>query len=329
MKHKVVRCTRCVMPETNGHITLDTRGVCSVCLKQRRTGGEERGGLERLRRSVAELKGRDCQYDSLVALSGGKDSTMTLYLAVKELGLSPLVVFIDNGFCHEAMYDNVRNATRRLGVDLLIYKPQLIQQLFRHLLLLKSRVYYCRICNALIDVYIRRLALQHNIPLVLGGHTKGQEFLKGTEMFWIYRASDAALIEAVHGLPEFSSVAEIFSSLAMYLHANFKSIRFLSPFHFLDYAEEKILAILTGELGFRLPEVSWPRGSTNCLFNFVSQYLTVSYYGYSQHEAEISSLVRNKELERGRALEIIETPITPRQMGLSLERMGLTVDDIL
>ncbi len=332
MLENLRRCACCVMPETPGHIELDDQGVCPVCRKQQQhtACSQDRGGYEALRRKTVELKGpSDAQYDSLVALSGGKDSTMTLYLAVRELGLNPLVVFIDNGFCNSAMIDNVGNATQRLGADLVIYRPHLIKNLFRHLLKHRSRVYYCRICNALIDVYIRRIALQHNIPLVLGGHTKGQEFLKGAEMFWIYRESDAALLDAIRDEPEFSLVYEIFTSLARYLHAHFSSIQFLSPFYFIEYGEERILSILNGELGYRLPDVSWPTGSTNCLFNFVSQYLTVDYFGYSQHEAEISTLVRNNELDRTRALDIIETPITRQQMDLALERIGLSADEVM
>lgn len=320
------------MPATEGHIVLDENGVCTICRKhaqQQATGRQQvQGGYEALQRNVESFKGRGA-YDCLVALSGGKDSTMSLYIAVKKLSLHPLVVFIDNGFCSEEMYTNVKNATQQLDTDLLIYRPQLIRKLFRHLLLEKSRVYYCRICNALIDILIRKIALQHNIPLILGGHTKGQEFLKGTELFWIYRASDEELLRTIQGMPEFAMVADIFSSLALYMHKNFKAQQLISPFHFIQYGEDEILKVITSELGYRLPEVSWPQGSTNCLFNFVSQLLTVRYFGYSQHEAEISTLVRAHELPRARALDIIQTPITTEQIDMALERIGLAFADLV
>ena len=136
-----------------------------------------------------------------------------------------------------------------------------------------SRVYFCRICNALIDYYIRTIALQHGIQLLISGHTKGQEFLKGTELFWIYRASDAALLEAIKDMPEFALVAEMFASLTLYFHRHFGSLSLMSPFHYLEYEESDILATITTELGYALPEISWPAGSTNCLFNFVCQKL--------------------------------------------------------
>ncbi len=327
------RCSRCVMPETPGHIALDESGSCNLCAKQGAAPapapGRPGGGLPELMAKVdGPRSAATGPYDALVALSGGKDSTMALHIAVKKLGLKPLAVFIDNGFCVEAMYRNVQNAADSLGVDLLILKPQLVKNLFRHLLKQDSRVYFCRICNGLIDHYIREVAVQHGIRLLISGHTKGQEFLKGTELFWIYRASDEALLQAIQGHSEFSLAADMFASLAMYFHRNFGDLTLISPFHFLEYEEGDILATITADLGYALPSVSWPRGSTNCLFNFVCQKLTVDWFGYSQHEAEISTLVRSGEMMRPRALEIIETPIAESELQLALDRIGLTVADI-
>jgi len=330
----IKRCETCVMPETEGHIALDNQGICNICSKsrsqQRPIPSPVQGSLAELRNNIQDATAKAGNFcNSLVALSGGKDSTMALYVTVTELRLRPLAVFIDNGFCTEAMYSNVRNATEKLGVDLIIFAPQLIKNLFKHLLLNRSRVYYCRICNALIDYYLRAIALQHGIPLLITGHTKGQEFLKATELFWIYRESDANLLKAIAGQPEFKLVADIFASLALYFHRHFSSITQVAPFHYINYQEQKILSVLTNELGYTLPEVSWPQGSTNCLFNFVSQSLTVNHFGYSQHEAEISALVRNGEMTRERALEIIETPISETQIDLALAKLNLTCKDII
>ena len=329
------RCAHCVMPETEGHIALDDNGICNICSKHLHHHPQPgppavQGGMDELKNKIHAVPAcADSPYNALLALSGGKDSTMALYVTVKELKLRPLAVFIDNGFCTEAMYSNVRNATEKLGVDLLIYAPQLIKNLFKHLLLSKSRVYYCRICNALIDYYLRIIARQQGIPLLITGLTKGQEFLKGTELFWIYRASDSNLLRSIAGRAEFSLVAEMFASLALYFHKHFGSITQVAPFQYLVYEEQEILKVLTGELGYALPGISWPQGSTNCLFNFVSQSLTVDYFGYSQHEAEISALVRNNEMSRERALEIIDTPISEKQMDLALAKLDLTCRDIV
>lgn len=328
------RCACCIMPETEGHIFLDDDGICNICNKYKISQG--RGQIDQTEKNYVDLKnmiasvkeGRQGEYDSIVAVSGGKDSTMTLYIAKKELNLNPLAVFIDNGFCCEEMYNNVKNATDILGIDLLVYKPQLVKNIFHYLLLQEKPVYYCRICNGLIDYYVREIALKYNITTLLGGYTKGQDFLKGRELFWIYRVSDQNLREGIEGIPEFQEVWEMFDSLSLYFHKKYSSLSLISPFQYLDYNEDKIVEFLYTELGFQLPRISWPVGSTNCLFNFVSQYLSQKQFGYSQHEVEISTLVRNGEISRERGMEIINTPITQDHISMALERIGLTYKDI-
>jgi len=321
------------MPEVKGRVDLNPQGLCRTCANPPKlnavSAGPAETGLrplqEKVDRVAANQRGA---YDCVVGLSGGKDSTMTLYIAKKKLALNPLAVFIDNGFCSDEMYRNVRQATDVLGVDLVMFKPSLIKALFKELLLQKSKVYYCRICNALIDVYLREAAARHGVSLLLGGYTKGQDFLKGRELFWVYRTSDLALQAAVSGKPEFKTVYELFESLTQYFYENFTSIELVSPFQYLGYNEEEIVRTISTELGFRLPVVSWPAGSTNCLFNVVSQYLAVKNFGYSQHEVEISTLVRKGEMRRERALEIVETPLSREHMNLALQRIGLNCDDI-
>ncbi len=328
------RCSICIMPEAEDHVMIDTEGVCSICRRREsvdRTDSQqpEAAGFEALQKKTDEVRTvGEAGYDSLVALSGGKDSTMTLYVARRKLGLNPLAVFVDNGFCCDEMYDNVRNATEVLGVDLIIYRPHLIKELFTHLLRTRTTVYFCRICNALIDLYVRQFAVRHGIGLLLGGHTKGQDFFQGKELFWIYRRSDRNLLQAVQGRPEFAQVFEMFESLAMYFYKNFQSVVLVPPFHYISWDEQGMIDILSRELKFKLPRISWPEGSTNCLFNVVSQHLAVRDFGYSQHEVELSMLVRNGELSRQRALQIIETPMPREHLELALEKAGLTLKDI-
>lgn len=328
------RCSCCIMPEIKGQIALNSQGLCRTCAGPVKAAESDTGpaetGLAPLQEKVNRVKaGQQGIYDCVVGLSGGKDSSMTLYIAKKMLALNPLAVFIDNGFCSDEMYRNVINATDALGVDLVMFKPALIKSLFKTLLLQKTNVYYCRICNALIDVYLREAAARHGVNLLLGGYTKGQDFLKGRELFWIYRTSDLALLAAVSDKPEFKSVCDMFESLAQFFYDRFTSIELVSPFHYLSYDEDEIVGTISKELGFQLPSVSWPEGSTNCLFNVVSQYLAVKNFGYSQHEVEISTLVRKGEMSRARALEIVETPMSREHMALALERIGLCCDDIV
>src|SRR5690349_4974582 len=94
-------CTRCVMDTSDPKITFDADGVChhwhqhQEVLATRVFSGEE--GRRRLEPHLDRIKrqGAGKPYDCVIGVSGGVDSTYTAWL-VKELGLRPLAVHLDN-----------------------------------------------------------------------------------------------------------------------------------------------------------------------------------------------------------------------------------------
>src|SRR5690349_3118358 len=91
------QCSRCVMDTTDPEITFDHEGRCCHCIEflERRVnhkyhGPESDAELDRMvERIAASGKGRE--YDSLIGVSGGADSSYLAYIA-KEKGLRPLAV---------------------------------------------------------------------------------------------------------------------------------------------------------------------------------------------------------------------------------------------
>jgi hypothetical protein len=327
------RCKRCVMPETPNYVTL-TGGICNICRQteelERKITIKKTYNFQALLEKTNQIRRtRGGQPDCVIGISGGKDSLMTLYIAKEQLGLSPLGVFIDNGFATEELFDNAMNAADALGIDLIIYKTDLFKRLFKYILQTKQPFYYCRLCHALIDKLIRDIALKYNINLVMGGYTKGQDYIKHPELFWIFKATDDFIGNELAKEAEFTSVTEIFPNLAKYFMTRYASIYSVSPFFYLKWDEEEIINLITDKLHFKTPRVSWPQRSSNCLFNFVSQFLAVKHFGYSQHEVELSGLIRKNEISRVRALEIIDTPISVPEIQLVLDRLGLRYKDIV
>ncbi len=57
------------------------------------------------------------KYDCVIGVSGGVDSTYVAY-RVKELGLRPLAVHLDNGWDSELAVNNIEQVLKRLNIDL-------------------------------------------------------------------------------------------------------------------------------------------------------------------------------------------------------------------
>lgn len=330
------RCCSCILPETDGCISLNENGICQVCEKYRKlknTGNKidslsEEERLNILRKKVEKFTGGGGKYDCAVSVSGGKDSIMTLYIAKEILHLNPLAIFIDNGFALEEMYHNVRNATDILGTDLIIYKTADVMKIFTKCLASGKNIYYCRVCHALIDKAVRDICRQNQIKLVLGGYTKGQQYIRNFELFWIYEQSDKNIAEILENDSEYSGLVEMYRNQPKYFREHYGDIVQLSPFKYIEWNEDEILKLITEKLGFKLPEKSWPDKSSNCSFNYVAQYLAMKQFGYAQHETELSDMVRAGELTRSRALQIVETPIEDTDMIPPLEKMGFSLSDV-
>lgn len=121
----------------------------------------------------------------------------------------------------------------------------------------------------------------------------------------------------------------LYRNQQLYFKEHYGAIQQLSPFKFIDWNEGDILTLITEKLKWKMPKRSWPDKSSNCSFNYVSQYLAEQQFGYAQHESELSNLIRSGEINRQRALEIIETPIEGSDLTTPLEKLGLTMKDIL
>ena len=116
-------CTRCVMDTTDPDIHFDSSGECNHCrtydeaARQRILTGEQ--GQQMLSDLVGKIKeeskGKD--YDCIIGVSGGVDSSYVAYLT-KKLGLRPLAVHVDNGWDSELAVSNIKETLTRLGIDL-------------------------------------------------------------------------------------------------------------------------------------------------------------------------------------------------------------------
>ena len=323
------------MPETPGHVVLDDEGVCNICkrrceLVSQRTdfaSSDEEQRLNLLKKKVNRFR-TEGPSDCVCSVSGGKDSIMTLYLAKNVLGLRPLAVMIDSGFALPEMPENLAHATDVLGVDSMIFKTSDIQDLFRLFLKSKKRVYYCRLCHAILDWNIHEIAQRFGVKLILGGYTKGQQYIKSNELFWIYEVSDRNVVEVLADYPQYRELSDLVKNQTAFFHRRYPEIAQISPFKYVRWDEDEIVDLLTRELGFKRSARSWPVNSSNCLFNHVAQYLVEKDFGYAQHEVELSELVRDGEMTRQRALQICSSPILQDAIGESLEKLGLTIQDL-
>ena len=113
-------CSRCLMDTTASHIKFDENNNCNFCInffkKYKNNKFNTKYSLDDL---ISKIKkdGKNKEYDCIVGVSGGVDSSYVLYKVVK-LGLRPLAVHLDNGWNSELAQSNISNLVKKLNVDL-------------------------------------------------------------------------------------------------------------------------------------------------------------------------------------------------------------------
>jgi len=112
------------MDTSDSRITFDENGVCDHCRGfetnvRPRWRPDERGRAE-VGRTIEAIKraGKGKQFDSILGLSGGLDSSYMLHLVVKEFGLRPLVFHVDGGWNSDIAVSNIENLVNKLALDL-------------------------------------------------------------------------------------------------------------------------------------------------------------------------------------------------------------------
>lgn len=108
-------CKKCVNSSINLSITIGKSGLCDTCDKY-----EKNFSKTHLQKELKFLYSFRCSggggHDAIVGISGGKDSTATLY-EVKRMGFNPLAFSLDTGYYPKHIFTRAKQVARKLGVD--------------------------------------------------------------------------------------------------------------------------------------------------------------------------------------------------------------------
>jgi N-acetyl sugar amidotransferase len=169
-------CRRCVMPETKPDLKLDGEGICNAC---RSYESREAVDWSQRRAEFTQILDRyrskdGSNYDCMVPVSGGKDST---YQVVKllELGYNPLCVTATTCQLSDAGRRNIENL-KRLGVDYIevTINPNVRAKVNRIGLREVGDISWPE--HLTIFTIPPRIAVQLNIPLMIWGENSQNEY---------------------------------------------------------------------------------------------------------------------------------------------------------
>jgi len=168
-------CASCVMPSTKPDLHFDENGVCDACRSQitKDTAIDWKKREQEFIELVKENKTHP-DYDCVVGVSGGKDSTYQV-IKILELGLNPLCIVFEPTIPTEIGIKNLNNLNS-LGVDLIHIKrnPIVYKKLAKEAF---ARTGDNEWQNHLgIFTTVPKFAAKFNVPLIVWGESPQIEY---------------------------------------------------------------------------------------------------------------------------------------------------------
>jgi N-acetyl sugar amidotransferase len=248
-------CSRCIYDERVAAISFDEQGVCNYCrqidglVRDYGTGSPE--GESRLATIIDEIKraGAGREYDCVIGVSGGTDSSYMVYLS-KQWGLRPLAVHYDNTWNTAIATQNIGKVLAALNVDLYthVVDNKESDDIFRSFFLAGVAEIEAATDLALAET-MYRAASKYGIKYVLEGHSFVTEGITpvGRNYF------DGQYIRSIHRM--FGSrpmkTYPLMTFWRFIWWSCFARIRKIRPLWYIGYSKEDARAFLEREYGWR------------------------------------------------------------------------------
>ncbi len=333
-------CTNCVMDTTDQSIVFDENGMCDHChnfyknIKPNWDTKEK--GRQQLTNIIEKIKkdgeGRD--FDCIMGMSGGADSSYMLHLIVKEFGLRPLVFHVDGGWNSELAVKNIEVMVEKLGLDL--YTEVINWEEMKDLQLAYFKSGLSNLDVPQDHAFIATLykfANKHKIKYILNGFNYSTECVNNPRD-WFYFGTDMKQIRDVH--KRFGTIplnTYPFSGILnhkFYLRY-FKGVEVIKPLNYMPYIKKDAMQFLKEKYGW----IPYSQKHFESRFTkFYEGYWLPVKFGYDTRKVQFSSLILTEQMSREEALSFLKLPaIDPIEVEEDFEyvatKLGISREELL
>ena len=323
-------CTKCVMDNlSDDTITFDENGVCNYYLDavaQMKSGSylPNEEGKKKLNEIIARIKkdGEGKEYDCLMGISGGLDSSYLAYLGAVKWGLRIMAVHVDDGFDTDLAKHNIMNLCDACHIELKTITPDAVQfnDLTRAFILAELPNVATPQDNVLFACLFD-YAKRHHIKYFLSGGNFALECIlqksKGgtntMDMVHIRDIHKRFGTKPMDKLPLMTNWQRIWNAKVLGIH----SIR---PLNYIDYNRNRAIQELKDFCGFTYYEA---KHLENTLTKVVQLYWYYNKFGIDKRKSHLSSMIVSGQMTREEAMKELEKPVYDKA------KMDKDINDVL
>jgi glutamine---fructose-6-phosphate transaminase (isomerizing) len=327
------RCNKCILPETMPFISFDKLGICNYC---KNYNNYKLKDLKILKNIIKSKVNKKDDPDSVMGISGGRDSCFGLHYAVNELGLKPIAYTYDWGLITDLARRNTSRMVSSLGVEHVLISANIKEK--RTFVRKKVLSWLKRPQLGLIPLFqsgdkqyfylMKKVMRENNIKMGLFTENPLEKTNFKTGFAGVFegnnqksRVFDTSLFNKIKLGLYFSKEfllnpshinSSIFDTFGGYISSFFVKHNWEFLFQYYNWNEDEVNKTLINNYDWELsPDTSdtWRIGDWNAPFyNYI--YYVVS--GFTENDTFRSNQIREGVISREKALEKVTLHNQPR-----------------
>lgn len=312
-KYKI--CTACIMDTSDPNISFDEMGVCEYCqnfastIKPNwhadATGHSELMKISEKIKSYAKNKDFDC----IIGLSGGLDSSYLAYIAKEKMGLRPLLFHVDAGWNTDQAVGNIEKLVDGLGLDLYTEVINWEEMKDLQVAFLKSQISDQDLPqDGAFFSALYKFARKHKIKYILTGSNFSTECCREPEEWGGYPGIDKTLFLDIHkrfGKRPLRSFPLVDILVYKLYYRYVLGMEVVKPLNLVPYVKADAEALLEERFGWKKFK---HKHHESRFTRFYEDYWMPRKFGYEKRRAHFSSLIMTGQMTREAALERISKP---------------------
>jgi N-acetyl sugar amidotransferase len=302
------------MDTSDSAISFDVSGICDHCLTfdskvapEWHTDSRAESELLTLANEI-KASGRSKDFDCIIGMSGGIDSSYLVYLAKEQLGLRPLVFHVDAGWNSQEAVNNIGRLVEKLNLDLYTEVIDWPEMQDLQLAFFKSGVPHIDTPqDHAFFATMYKFAEREGVKYILTGANYSTECIRNP-IEWMYYQSDATQLRDIHA--KFGTrPLKTFPTTSILRHKVYlpyvKGIKVLRPLNYVPYVKEDAKKLLIEKFGWQ----PYPQKHFESRFTkFYEGYWLPTRFGYDTRRVQFSSLILTGQMTREEALEELKKP---------------------
>lgn len=308
-------CSRCIMDTSDSKIKFDSNGLCEYCNNFEKKIKPEWQNLIRNNKILEQLSkkikeaGKNKDFDCIIGLSGGLDSSYAAYIAKEKMGLRPLLFHVDAGWNTDQAAGNIEKLVDGLDSDLYTKVANWDSVKRMQVAFLRSGIPdQDLVQDAVFFSELYKFARKNNVKYIITGSNYSTECCREPEEWGGYLGVDKSLFKNIwdlYGDGRLNNLYLVDTIISKIWYQKILGMKTVYPLNLINYIKTDAEKELNNKFGWKPFK---HKHHESRFTRFYEDYWLPRRFGFEKRRAHFSSLIMTQQMNRDEALQRISTP---------------------